>query len=262
MPASPAPASPIPAATLVIYRRAASGPAEVLMVQRSAQLRFAGGAVAFPGGRVDAADEALAAELAPPGPAETAGERLAETAARIAAIRETLEETGLLLGLAGPVNAADAAAARALLKREGAFAAVLARHGWRLDLAALVPLARWRGPRPPAYDTRFYLADVGTGAQALSADASETDSLFWASPARTLAMAAEGAVSLVFPTRRNLERLAQFAGFTEARAHAEATPRPLILPREEIRAGEPWLVIPEGLGYPVLGEPLAQARRG
>lgn len=56
----------IPAATVVIFRRCArNGPPELLMVQRAKEMRFAGGAAVFPGGKVDPEDRDLARALAP-----------------------------------------------------------------------------------------------------------------------------------------------------------------------------------------------------
>ena len=249
----------VSAATLVVFR---NGPApgaapELLFVQRAAAMRFAGGAAVFPGGRVDAADHAFAREVAPG--ADAGGH--AEVAARIAAIRETLEETGLAVGLAGAIDGTSAAAARRMLADEGALAPVCAAMGWRLELDHLTAFARWCPRWRRAFDTRFYLANLGTGAVDLSPDAIETTRLFWASAPATLAAADEGTVDLLFPTRRNLERLAQFADFAGARAQAQAIPPRLISPAQSMRDGVEWLTIPDGLGYPVLGEPLAQAQR-
>jgi hypothetical protein len=96
----------------------------------------------------------------------------------------------------------------------------------------------------------------------VTVDATENSELFWASAARALAMADAGEISVIFPTRRNLERLAQFDSFAEAKAHAEAIPVSVITPRREERGGEIHLVIPDGLGYPVTSQPLATAKRG
>ena len=127
----------IPAATVVIFRHSAFGGApEVLMVQRAKEMRFAGGAAVFPGGRVDPADRELARRLLPDEPEEIA-------AARIAAIRETLEETGLLIAARHPVAAQEAAAARALLLQTGRLDTVLDRFGWELDPNALTFFAHW-----------------------------------------------------------------------------------------------------------------------
>ena len=246
----------IPAATLVVFRRdSAGGPPQLLLLQRSREMAFAGGAAVFPGGRIDPSDRELAARLA------SADEAWAdELAARIAAIRETLEEAGLLIGIAQRATAEEAAAARAHLLEQGALAPVLAGFGWRLEPALLVPFARWR-PRyrhTRVFDTRFYLADLGTGAVALAADGAETTRLFWASAAEALRLADSGAIKVIYPTRRNLERLAQFADFAAAKAHAEAFPVRTISPCVEERDGTRWLTIPDDCGYPVTGQPLSE----
>jgi len=93
-------------------------------------------------------------------------------------------------------------------------------------------------------------------------DATENTRLFWISAANALRAADAGEISALYPTRRNLERLAQFSSFAETRQHAEAIPPHIITPQKIEREGEMWLTIPEGLGYPVLGQPLDTVRRG
>ena len=247
----------IPAATVVVFRRSADGgPPELLMITRSRAMSFAGGAAVFPGGRVDPADRALAG---------TTGFADAEEAAhRIAAIRETLEETGLVIGLTGKVLADDARRARAMLLEREDLGPVLEEMDWSLDLTALVPFARWHPKNeklPRIFDTRFYLADLGTGAVEVEIDAIENTRLFWITAADALAMAARDEMTVIFPTRRNLERLAQFASFAEAKSDAEAFPVRTITPWMEERDGAPWLAIPADAGYPIDGEPLASAHR-
>src|SRR3546814_7884838 len=58
-------------------------------------MAFAASALVFPGGAVDAGDHALAATIAD-------GLPLDEAAARIAAVRETLEESGLAIAFTSP----------------------------------------------------------------------------------------------------------------------------------------------------------------
>lgn len=271
---SPAGVRVIPAATLVIFRRtphlALAGPPEVLMVQRSHEMRFAGGAAVFPGGRVDPADRDLAEGLLAEAQARGAAvgdetertARLDDLAARVAAIRETLEETGLALGLDRPASADQARQARDLLASEGALAPVLARMGWSLRLDALTAFTRWCPAWDGAFDTRFFLADLGTGAVDLAVDATENSRLFWTSAAEALAMAEREEISVIFPTRRNLERLALFASFAEARDQALAIPPRLITPARVERDGQTWLTIPPGLGYPVTAQPMSTVKRG
>ena len=256
----PAP-NAVPAATVVVFRHSrTNGPPELLMVQRSREMRFAGGAAVFPGGRIDEADRVLAGRLAADN--GKIADDLDLAAARIAGIRETLEETGLAIAVTRPVTAAEAAEARALLLEQGALAPVLDRFGWELDLDRLVPFARWCPMIDRAFDTRFFLCDLGTGDVEVAVDATENTRLFWASAARAIAMDEDGEISVIFPTRRNLDRLAQFASFAEALDHVAKFPVRTITPRREERDGVPWLLIPEGLGYPITGQPLSTAKRG
>jgi 8-oxo-dGTP pyrophosphatase MutT (NUDIX family) len=247
-----------PAATLVIFRRnSAGGPPQLLMVERSASMSFAGGAAVFPGGRIDPADYELAAALSPDSDQD-------DLAARIAAVRETLEETGLVLGIEGAVTLEEARQARAYLCEQGALAPMLQRHGWRLVPERLVYFARWRPKHRHmrVFDTRFFLADLGTGAVDLLVDETENTHLFWASAEEALRLADSEQIKIIFPTRRNLERLAQFASYDEARAQAEAIPAQTITPYVEQREGGAWLCIPDDAGYPVTGEALEMAARG
>ncbi|MFD2134256.1 NUDIX hydrolase [Novosphingobium resinovorum] len=246
----------VPAATVVVFRHAADGgPPELLMLQRSDGMRFAGGAAVFPGGRVDPADRELARRLLP-------GESEEIASARIAAIRETLEEAGLMIATRAPVTAREAAEARAMLLEVGKLDTVLERFGWELDPQALTFFAHWCPLWEKAFDTRFFVADIGTGAVDVTVDATENSRLFWASAADALAMADRGEISVIFPTRRNLDRLAQYADHTEALADIAAHPVVRIHPELEMREDGEWLVIPAGLGYPVLGQLKATVRRG
>lgn len=254
----------IPAATLVIFRHdPAGGPAQLLMVERSSALVFAGGAAVFPGGRIDESDRQLARVLRAAPSTDIATDE-DELAARIAAVRETLEETGLAVGFAESIIADQARAARDLLLREGALAPVLSRFGWTLAPQQLIPFARWcpRHHHRRVFDTRFYLADLGTGAVELAVDATENSRLFWASAAEALKLADAGRIRVIFPTRRNLERLAQFDDFAACRAHAQSIPVRTISPFNEERDGTSWLRIPDDCGYPVTEERLDRVERG
>ncbi len=251
----------IPAATIIIFRNAPDGGApEVLITVRSREMSFAGGMAVFPGGRVDPADFELAGLVA-----EEHGLTHDEAAHQIAAVRETLEETGLALGLSGDITAERAAAARAMLTETAALAPVLDAFGWRLDLAQITPFARWFPKNENitrVYDTRFYLANLGTGAVDVSIDQSENTRLFWMSATGALEAAERGEIKVIFPTRRNLERLALFASYEEARAQAEAIPVKTITPRVVEEGGKPWLTILGDAGYPVTAELLETVARG
>ena len=93
---------------------------------------------------------------------------------------------------------------------------------------------------------------------------SETENtrLFWASAKSSLEMAEAGDITLIFPTKRNVERLALSGSFEEACAHAAKFPLDVLSARKDVRDGEDWLTMPDGYGYPVLGEPMRLVRRG
>lgn len=229
------------------------------MVERIKAMAFAGGAAVFPGGKVDAADFDYAEMLGGALPVD-------EAAARLAAIRETIEEAGLALGLSGVSDPADCADARAALHDGESLQVICARHGWVPDLAKLVPWSRWR---PPAFegatrvfDTRFYLVDAGDAAPLATVDNTENRALFWASADDVLAKADKGEVKIIFPTRRNLERLALFGSFDAAAAHAAEHPVSTVLTYVDKREDGSWLCIPDGHGYPVLEESFGTAMRG
>ena len=249
------PDQPIPAATLVILRDTPAGPPELLMVERAKAMVFAGGALVFPGGRIDPGDHDLAASL---------GGDADDMAARVAAIRETVEEAGLAIGLVPQPDPAALALLRAALHAGTPFAQALAATGVRLDLNQLTAFARWLPAHAHMriFDTRFYLARLPEDAPIASVDETENVRLLWATAAQVLADADAGRATIIYPTRRNLERLAQFANFGEAAAHADAIPVSTITPFVEQRDGRSHLCIPAGLGYPVTSEAMNSAMRG
>lgn len=244
----------IPAATLIIFREAADGPPELLMVERAKAMVFAGGAMVFPGGRIDPGDHTMA-QL-------HGGDD--ETAFRIAAVRETIEEAGLPIGLDTLPSAEELVQMRAALHAGQPFAEALAASGATLALDQLVPWARWRPAHRNMriFDTRFYLAELPADAPHATVDETENVRLVWATAQQVLDDADAGKLEVIFPTRRNLERLAQFGSFAEAAAHAMDTPVRTVTPWSETRNGEEHLCIPDDAGYPITSEVIASAMRG
>lgn len=246
--------TPIPAATLVLLRDRTDGPPEILMVERAKAMAFAGGALVFPGGRIDPADHTFAAEL---------GLDPEDGPARIAAIRETIEEAGVPVGLSPVPDAATLAAIRRDLHDGETLGALLDRHGLALELDTLTYFARWLPAHAHMriFDTRFYLARAPETSDA-TVDATENVRLFWASAADVLAECDAGRATVIFPTRRNLERLAQYTSYADAVARSLAHPPRTITPWSEDRDGAPHLCIPGDLDYPVSSEKLTGALRG
>lgn len=251
----PEPQTPIPAATLVLLGDRADGPPEILMVERAKAMAFAGGALVFPGGRIDPGDHALALEL---------GLDPEDGPARVAAVRETIEEAGVPVGLTPAPDADTLAAIRASLHDGETLGVLLDRHGLGLDLSGLTWFARWLPAHAHMriFDTRFYLARAPDGAAGATVDATENVRLFWASAADVLAECDAGRATVIFPTRRNLERLAQYQSYADAVARSLAHPPRTITPWSEERDGAPHLCIPADLDYPVTSEKLTGALRG
>jgi 8-oxo-dGTP pyrophosphatase MutT (NUDIX family) len=230
---------------------AAGGPPEILMLERSETMAFAAGALVFPGGRIDPGDHEAA----------TGHSHIPDAAARIAAIRETIEETGVAPALR---PAPDAAGLRRSLAAGRPFPQLLREMEISLDLEALTPFARWCPNFREArrFDTLFYLAEAPPGGGTVhSADETESVHTFWASAGTVLAEIEAGRAKAIFPTRRNLERLALFGSLEEARADAARHPVQRITPWVEERDGRRFVCIPEGMGYPVTAEPYESARR-
>ena len=241
----------IPAATLIVVRDRAGAAPELLMVERAEGMAFAAGALVFPGGRIDQADRKL-------------GSALGIEAAAIAAVRETVEETALPVGLAPlPTPAAAIELQRALVADEP-FGPLLEDKGIHLDPAALTPFARWV-PKFHAvrrFDTLFFVARCPPGDWQPRVVEGECARAEWLSAGEVLERERHGKARLIFPTRRTLERLAQHLSFEEIIADALAHPIEPISPWVEERDGEKFITIPANLGFPVTQERLDGLWRG
>ncbi len=252
----PAPARP--AATVVVLRPAPDAPFQVLLVRRNDQVAFMAGAYVFPGGRVDDSDA--------PEPAtacdglDTMGRfadltALDEARHRVAAIRELLEEAGVLLArdAAGAMaDAATAAAIRRALPSPTSLVELLAARGLRPALDAVMPFAHWVTPEIEIrrYDTRFLLARM-PAAQEASHDAGEMTALEWLTPQQAVDRCHRGEMMLPPPTWTTLKRLGRFASIDEAWQWASTTPMVRIQPGF-VRAGtSATIVLPGDPTYPL-----------
>lgn len=236
------------AATVVVVRDGADG-LEVLVQERHVETDFVGGALVFPGGRVEETDRTLDDDLWTGGDPADIGDRLGTDARGglgllVAAVRESFEEAGLLFARhrdGTPVDAdllgePDVVAARATLAARddlGDFPVLLRDRDLQLDLGVFRPFAWWVTPAGMhrRYDTRFFVAAVPPGqVDAASSDLVETTSARWLSPAACLAGGEEGRFTVIFPTRKVLGELAEYATTDELVAASAARRPPRIQP--------------------------------
>jgi 8-oxo-dGTP pyrophosphatase MutT (NUDIX family) len=244
--------TPAPAATVVLVRDAANG-AEVLLVQRNRATAFMGGAFVFPGGRVDPGDSDAGLLVSVLG-LDDAEARLGETglgdtarALFVAAIRETIEEAGVLLANAS----ADAARAMREAMKSTTFATEVMARRLTLDATRLVPLSRWVTPavERKRFDARFFLARAHAS-EIATHDAHETVASRWFRPADAIASHLAGEIDLPPPTLRTLEGLAEHASADAMLDDARARTPPLVRPVFRDLSGTWILALPGDAEHP------------
>jgi len=244
-----------PAATIMLLRDGAAG-IEVFMVVRHHAIDFAAGALVFPGGRVEDADHDLAAGDCP----NPDGLDTDALAFRVAAIRETFEECGVLLARPrGSDRLIDAATLKRLEdQHRGAlnagsigFDSVLESEGLLCAPDLLVHFAHWITPsnQPKRYDTHFFLAEAPSEHLAVH-DGWEAVESIWITPAQALADTEAGRFKLVFATAKNLEKLGRASSVREAMEMARAATVVTVQPKgTKLEGSKRLLRIPAEAGY-------------
>jgi 8-oxo-dGTP pyrophosphatase MutT (NUDIX family) len=230
---------------------------EVFMMVRHYEIDFASGALVFPGGSVDAGDQDIITR--PELHAGSEGLDATTLNFRIAAIRETFEESGILLarprGSSQLIDAARAgeiaASHRApLYDGEVSFAQILVQHDLVLALDLLVPYAHWITPEkmPKRFDTWFFLA-AAPPEQVGAHDGKESTDSIWVSPREALEGGDSGRFKLPFPTTRNLIRLGRQPSVAAALEHARQQPIVTVMPVMVKDGDKRQLRIPAEAGY-------------
>jgi 8-oxo-dGTP pyrophosphatase MutT (NUDIX family) len=250
-----------PAATIMLVRD--DPEFQVLMVKRHHQIDFASGALVFPGGKTHAGDHDPAWSDWVIGWDRFDAE---QRALRIAAVREVYEEAGVLLaqGRDGQPFGGDeraGSAREAVSKDERPFLGLVRELDVRLDLGALTVFARWITPSmmPKRFDTWFYLAQADSDQLAVC-DGWETVDVEWIAPGEAIRLAAVGERTVIFPTRMNLQLLAEASDGPDAIARADARTLVTVEPFVERREGGSVLVIPTDAGYGDVVEPMSAIR--
>jgi len=253
----------IPAATILLIRDGLEG-LEVFMVVRHHQIDFASGALVFPGGKVDAQDS-LVADLCD----GIEGLSEGDIAMQVGAVREAFEECGVLLARdengdvisGGRLSTLQNDRAK-LNAGELGLRDFLEREQLRLACDLLVPFAHWITPEmmPKRFDTKFYLVDAPSD-QLLAHDGYESVDSIWISPNAALQGNAEGTYTIIFPTRLNVELLAESDSVAAALTASRSRHIVTVLPWTETRDDGNYLCIPADAGYAVFEE-MMPARGG
>ena len=252
--------TPRDAASLVLLRDAADG-LQVLLLRRNARSSNMAGVYVFPGGKLDPEDhwsdgashmDQGAAQMVDALAESTTPAELA-SALYVAALREALEECGMLLAeprllaeLAnsrGDVQAnleaaragVDVVSARARLRAGEGFTQVLGNMNLRLQTRALTPWSRWITPTTPSmvtrrFDTRFFVARAPAG-QVARHDDEETVDTQWLAPRKALEQYRDGAIELAPPQIMTLAHLARYADTNHALQAAASRRPPTIQPQ-------------------------------
>ncbi len=220
------------------------------MVARDRQVDMASGAVVFPGGKLDPDDRAAAwGNIAAP--------KAPDRAYWIAAVRETFEESGLLIAktASGPIAPETAThisehLRTPLLDQTVMFSQLMTEKALTPALDLMAPFAHWITPAsvPKRFETHFFLIAALPGQTAVH-DGREAVSSFWMRPKDLLAESDAGRQTLVPATRLNVELLSETDTVAAALAAARARTVVTVMPEMTKIDGGMRLNIPADAGY-------------
>ena len=254
---------PLPSATVMVVREGDGAHAmEVLMMRRHANSGVLGGAHVFPGGKVDAADQAAGEALwdrsvaacrqALNEPGLDDGLALGLFAA---AVRETFEECGLVLSAPSGRHADAVAAVRSAMAQGAHFVKAMQSVGDPWAASALLPWSGWVTPRVPSmmskrFDTRFFLAVAPVGQTTQHCEREATEAV-WLTPQKALERAWAGEIDLAPPQVMSLSHLAMLGSVQAALDWAARNPPVLIEPRPFDLDGERVICYPGDPEHPL-----------
>jgi 8-oxo-dGTP pyrophosphatase MutT (NUDIX family) len=216
------PAKISPAATVILTREVA-GKLQVYLIKRNVKSGFMAGNFVFPGGKVEAEDRQFDvlksySDLAPAEIYRCLGGDLSEAEAlaySIAAIRETLEEAGVLLAHQNDRPGASLEQVHNMRLSDNLtkdwFVELLIKENWQLAISALLRWSHWITPElmKRRFDTRFLLAAMPTG-QICRPDGREAVQGLWISPEEGLEGNLAGKIPLSPPTLVTLHELLKY----------------------------------------------------
>jgi 8-oxo-dGTP pyrophosphatase MutT (NUDIX family) len=258
-----APLVPRDAATIMLVRDR-DDTLEVLMLRRNDRSVWVAGAHLFPGGAVDEADSsaevaARCAGLDDAGASRSLGIDRGGLSFFVAAVRECFEEAGILLASRhgeslsfdeGGRQARFGHHRRRLNAGETTLTAICEAEDLYLELGSVAYFSHWITPEGPPrrYDTRFFVATVPEGQEALHDDA-EVVASTWIRPGEALDRHRQGELDLMFPTMKNLEAIGRFSSAPAVMEAASGAAVAAVLPRITLEGEVARIVLPGDDGY-------------
>ncbi len=191
-----------PAATIMLARNRGIMGIEVLLLRRNRALKFASGFWVFPGGKVEPSESKMAAnEL---------------EAAKIAAVRETKEETNI-----------------------------------NIPLSDLIFFNHWTTPvvEPRRFATWFFFADVSASEVEVKVDGSELEEHLWINPQKAIDKAHTGEIILMPPTYMCLQRISQCKDIAAIRKELSLNEPAFILPNLIFKNNKIYCLYEGDAGY-------------
>ena len=244
------------ATVMVLDDRGPDDDLHVLMVHRTAKVVFAPDMWVFPGGRVDPDDHLDDFETLCRGLSDEQASTILDVdqgglAWWVAAARETLEESGILLADLDPTNrdATVAELRKLVLQDENLFADLLLERGITLDVTPIEEVARFITPMGPPrrFDARFFVARAPEDQDA-SHDEGEIVNHSWIRPHEALDRWRAEEMTMMSPTVRMVACLARYRSADEVLAVARKR-----LPYKRVRVDDPEgeyrVVLPGEEGY-------------
>ncbi|MBB6521588.1 NUDIX hydrolase [Pseudoteredinibacter isoporae] len=237
-----------PSASVILLRSGGDG-LELFMLKRNEQLSFSPGLWVFPGGALEQSEAAVIEQ----GSADEI-----DAAFKLAAIRETFEESRVLL-VKNDQGALPTQEEYQNFYRQHDwpslgdgfdFSNEISKNHWQADTGSLTHISTWTTPvqAKKRFLTRFYLRFMPEG-QMPESDGSETTEARWQKLSELKDLIDQGELKLMFPTEMNISWLSQFQNKeTLLEALEEHTP-PDVMPRMEKHPEGVMLNIPIEAGY-------------
>lgn len=226
------------------------------MVRRHISSAF-GDAFAFPGGVIDPEDKLVHEFCGGLGDAE-ANLRLGVESSGLdyfsAAVRELFEETGVLLADISTLDENLNDVRDGLNDGTANWADFVTRNELQLHCERLYYISHWITPptQPKRYSTRFFLAELPGGQEALHCGGELTESC-WGLPHDFLLANREGEIELYFPTIKTLESISRHRTLDELLDWARSSVDwgiTTMVPRIIKRDGKQDIVLPGDKDYP------------